>query len=670
MKTFRKDRLLPVLLLGPAVALADIDTRPVDDQILRQFDTLRDERRATEQAQRLETLREDVAVEATPAPRKIQERDAECWTVSTVRVQDNLLLDTKTLQLAMQPWVSNCIGVDGINQMLLALTGAYVTAGYIAARPYVTRMGAAARGYSSAQHKTVDTAVAGSLTGKTGIGIQLGTDGKYEGTVFSSTEGPIRIDSDGSLQLRQAINRIVKHDDGTRGRGAAQLNGVIAPAPVVQGGAISGEGQYSVLDSTQTFAVGGTFATPGAVTLNAKGDVVMQGTGVGSTDAPVGSLSITAGHSIVILAGVDTAKAEGNVYGGSGSLKVSARQPAGGLPIKGGASFEVGQTKEDSTLRTGAQWHVRQGIELSAGSDHAAAILLQGLHARADSIKLDASQGGIHVDAAHSISDRDNKLISASFKLGGVNGGADRDYSVDEFSTTFKLDYDKLKSSTYANAQLSANTIEVNSPGALLLTGARVQANGIRGSVGSLQALSMKDDVDAIQVKVKAEVSMGGSPWGAVGSLSKLAGEWGSAAKGRLDSLHDRYSSPVSAKFDFDMRRELRDTVADSTVLNGRDRIDLNVLGTTQLVGAQLQTAGTLAAPDSGRLEASDLASRDRLITVSALVLTPGLSEIKDLYEHLRKDKPQELMIDTGLFRAGGHNTTQYLTGGVEKHSL
>lgn len=531
-------------------------------------------------------------------------------------------------------------------------------------------MGAAARGYSSAQHKTVDTAVAGSLTGKTGIGIQLGTDGKYEGTVFSSTEGPIRIDSDGSLQLRQATNRIVKHDDGTRGRGAAQLNGVIAPAPVVQGGAISGEGQYSVLDSTQTFAVGGTFATPGAVTLNAKGDVVMQGTGVGSTDAPVGSLSITAGHSIVILAGVDTAKAEGNVYGGSGSLKVSARQPAGGLPIKGGASFEVGQTKEDSTLRTGAQWHVRQGIELSAGSDHAAAILLQGLHARADSIKLDASQGGIHVDAAHSISDRDNKLISASFKLGGVNGGADRDYSVDEFSTTFKLDYDKLKSSTYANAQLSANTIEVNSPGALLLTGARVQANGIRGSVGSLQALSMKDDVDAIQVKVKAEVSMGGSPWGAVGSLSKLAGEWGSAAKGRLDSLHDRYSSPVSAKFDFDMRRELRDTVADSTVLNGRDRIDLNVLGTTQLVGAQLQTAGTLAAPDSGRLEASDLASRDRLITVSALVLTPGLSEIKDLYEHLRKDKPQELMIDTGLFRAGGHNTTQYLTGGVEKHSL
>lgn len=140
MKTFRKDRLLPVLLLGPAVALADVDARPVDDQILRQFDTLRHERRATEQAQRLETLREDVAVEATPAPRKDQERDAECWTVSAVRVQDNRLLETETLQLAMQPWVSNCIGVNDINQMLLALTGAYVTAGYIAARPYVTRM--------------------------------------------------------------------------------------------------------------------------------------------------------------------------------------------------------------------------------------------------------------------------------------------------------------------------------------------------------------------------------------------------------------------------------------------------------------------------------------------------------------------------------------------------
>jgi hemolysin len=105
-------------------------------------------------------------------------------------------------------------------------------------------------------------------------------------------------------------------------------------------------------------------------------------------------------------------------------------------------------------------------------------------------------------------------------------------------------------------------------------------------------------------------------------------------------------------------------------VLNGRDGIGLNVLGTTQLVGAKLQTTGTLVAPDNGRVETSDLVSRDRLVTVSALALTPGLSDIKTVYEHLRKDKPQELLIDTGLFRAGGHNTTQYLTGSVEKHSL
>lgn len=535
-------------------------------------------------------------------------------------------------------------------------------------------LGAAARGYSSAQHKTVETAVAGSLTGKTGIAIQLGTDGLYEGTFFSSSEGPIRIDSGGSLQLRQANNSIVKHDDGTRGRGAAQLNGVIVPAPVIHGGAIGGDAQYTVLDSTQTFAVGGSISTPGSVTLNAKGDVVMQGTGIGSTNAPVERLSINAGQSIVVLAGVDTAKADGNVYGGSGSLKVSARQPSGGLPLAGAAGFEVGQTQEDSTLRTGAKWHVRQDVELNAGSKHAAAILLQGLHATADSIKLEASNGGIHVGAAQSTSDRDNKLISASFSAGGATsgakGGAERNYSVDEFSVKLKFDYDKLKSRTYANAQLTANTVEFSSPGALVLAGAQVHANDVRGSVGSLQAMSMKDDVDATKVKVEAELGKGGNPWGAIGSLSKLAGQWGSAAKARLDSVNDKYSTPVSVKFDFDMRRELRDSVAQSTVLNGRDGIGLNVLGTTQLVGAKLQTTGTLVAPDNGRVETSDLASRDRLVTVSALALTPGLSDIKTVYEHLRKDKPQELLIDTGLFRAGGHNTTQYLTGSVEKHSL
>lgn len=531
-------------------------------------------------------------------------------------------------------------------------------------------LGAAARGYSSGQHKTVETAVVGSLVGKKGIGIQLGTDGLYEGTLFNSAEGPIRIDSGGNLQLLQANNSIVKHDDGTRGRGAAQLNGVVAPAPVVQGGAIGGSGQYTVLDSIQTIAVGGRLDTPGAVLLNAGGNVITQGTKIGSTDTPVDSLSITAGDSVVVLAAVDTAQAQGNVYGGSGSLKVSARPPSGGLPLAGAAGFEFGQTEEDSTLRHGAQWHVIGDMEITAASDHAASVLLQGLQATAGRIKLNTSNGGIHVTAAQSVSDRDNKLISASFSLGGKQGQQKQSYALDEFTAQFKLDYDKLSSNTYANAKLTAGTVEFNSPGELLLEGAEVNAEQIIGSVGSLQARSMKDDVDAIKVNVEAEVGKGGDPWGAIGSLATLAGDWGTKNKQRLDQLNDSYSTPVSVKFDFDMRRELRDTVAQSTVLNSRDSMALYVEGQTRLVGAQVQTYGEIAGLDHARLQSSDLASRDRLVTVSLLALTPSLSAIKDLYSHLQKDKPEEVTIDTGLFRAGGHNQAQYLTGGVEKLTL
>ena len=531
-------------------------------------------------------------------------------------------------------------------------------------------LGAAARGSSSAQHKTVDTAVVGSLTGQTGIGIQLGTTGLYEGTRFNSVEGPIRIDAGGSLELHQASNSIVKHDDGTRGRGAAQINGVLAPAPVVQGGAISGSGQYTELDSTQTFAVRARLDTPGAVTLSAQGNVIMLGTDIGSANTPVASLSIDAGQSVVVLASIDTAEAEGNVYGGSGSLKASAQPPASGLPLAGSAGFEFGQTEEDSTLRRGAQWQVLGDLAVSAGSDHAAAILLEGLQATAERIKLDASSGGIHVAAAKSTSERDNKLISASFNLGGDPGSNKQSYSIDEFNVQFKLAYDTLRSSTYANAKLTAAAVEFNSPGELLLSGAQVHADQVSGSVGSLRALSIQDDVDATRVDAEAEVGKGGDPWGAIGSLATLAGEWGTKNKQRLDQLNSAYSTDISAKLTFDMRRELRDTVAQKTVLNGRDTLGIEVVGTTQLIGAQLQTGGELPVLEADLLQTSDLSSRDRLVTVSLLALTPSLGAIKDLYDHLQKDKPEEVVIDTGLFRAGGHNRTQYLTGGVEKIAL
>jgi len=111
----------------------------MDDQILRQFDGQRLEREASERAQRLETLHKDAGMKAPAAAQRV-ESDAECWPVSAVHVQDNQLLDTDTLQAVLRPWVSPCIGVSDINQMLLALTGAYVKAGYIAARPYVLRL--------------------------------------------------------------------------------------------------------------------------------------------------------------------------------------------------------------------------------------------------------------------------------------------------------------------------------------------------------------------------------------------------------------------------------------------------------------------------------------------------------------------------------------------------
>lgn len=77
----------------------------------------------------------DSAVQAQPTN---AEQDSQCWPLSSTRIGGVTLLERSELDARLQPLIAPCMGVRQINQLLSTITQAYVEAGYIASRPYLS----------------------------------------------------------------------------------------------------------------------------------------------------------------------------------------------------------------------------------------------------------------------------------------------------------------------------------------------------------------------------------------------------------------------------------------------------------------------------------------------------------------------------------------------------
>lgn len=75
---------------------------------------------------------------ATPALPAHTRQDQRCWPLSGTRMAGVTLFSKAQLNKHIEPSVTACMGVAQINHLLAEITRAYVEAGYIAARPYLT----------------------------------------------------------------------------------------------------------------------------------------------------------------------------------------------------------------------------------------------------------------------------------------------------------------------------------------------------------------------------------------------------------------------------------------------------------------------------------------------------------------------------------------------------
>lgn len=122
--------LLFSLTVAPSTLAEDLATRLLREQ--QQTLQAEQERQRLERWQRRQEPAEN---EPEPPPHT----DTQCWYPKGIRLHGNRRLDEQTLRQTLQPLLTACIGVEGINRMLRALTQRYVAAGYPTSRPTLSR---------------------------------------------------------------------------------------------------------------------------------------------------------------------------------------------------------------------------------------------------------------------------------------------------------------------------------------------------------------------------------------------------------------------------------------------------------------------------------------------------------------------------------------------------
>ncbi len=123
-------------LLLPAFSLAQ--TQVDIDQINRQNQQIiqQEQQRRSQQQQEQLPVRHDTLSMPEPAQKTLTE-DTRCFQVSAIVVNGVTLINEQSVKTLIQPMSNQCIGVNGINELLKSITQVYFDKGYVTTRAYV-----------------------------------------------------------------------------------------------------------------------------------------------------------------------------------------------------------------------------------------------------------------------------------------------------------------------------------------------------------------------------------------------------------------------------------------------------------------------------------------------------------------------------------------------------
>lgn len=422
-------------------------------------------------------------------------------------------------------------------------------------------------------------AVVGSLQGQ-GINIRLSGGGVYQGSQINAGTGGVHILSGGALSVLQASSLRSKESGSLNAK--ARLK--VSAKPGEKGAEFRGYFDKADSSSSKSVAKVASIKADGEVLLNSAGDLLLEGTRIGSEAVKVGDINLHSGGNLQISSARNTHKAHSNRL--DGGLEVSAKQgdtTGGGV----GGHLGYGNVDEDDIEAVDSHLHSNGQLTLSSRANNERALHLQGVQASAGLIQLQALNGGALIESSA------NQIKHSNLDITGGVGGLNQQgkTATEGLWLRGKLDLDLRNNQTWNASTLTARTLALNSKGDTRLQGTSLKADHIQGTIGGdLHVESRKDNVDTWIADVDIKASHEKNPQGWANTVNSIAGPWGQEAKQQLKFLTKHKPQNYLAP-DIYVLREKRDNVAHQAGLEGAEGIDLKVGGAVNLVGARLASA-------------------------------------------------------------------------------
>ncbi|HEN8712074.1 TPA: hemagglutinin repeat-containing protein [Pseudomonas putida] len=517
---------------------------------------------------------------------------------------------------------------------------------------------ASGKGGSQDKQEAASIAVPGSLYGQKGIQVQLGSDGHYEGTHIDGGEGDVLIHSAGTLSLTQATDHNQQR--------ARQLDGnawaKVGNRPGSTGVDARGYLDHAQQQATQTNAQVAQIDAKGEVRLTSGGDMLLEGTRIGSREAKVGDTLLQSDGRLQVKAASNTRQDTGGNLGGGLELAVKTGTTQGGAI---GGHFNHGKKNEDARQAIDAQFQSAGKLTLDSGTREDIAVHLQGLQASAEHIGINAAKGGVLIEASSNVERRDNLGITAGAGFNTSKGGTD----TLGLHGRAQVNLDKRDNLIWNAGNLRAEGIDLKSRGDTRIEGVSLEAGHINGAIdGDLHITSRKDTVDTLTVKGDARLSKEKNPQGYVNAATAVAGPLGSKVSEKAGSALAKADPGVSPTFSLDVSHVQRDGVARQTTLKGSDGVDLTVGGDAHLTGARLQSAKGEVKLTANAVTKETLSGNDYRRDVS-IDASNSPVDLGTAIAQISKGKGAadgENALDLGLLRTSGHSRSEQWASGVE----
>jgi len=511
----------------------------------------------------------------------------------------------------------------------------------------------AGKGSSLTQHTERSTARPALFQGRQGVQIQLGSDGRYEGSGFEGGQGDVTVRSEGKLDVVQANDTQTEQIDQLSGN--AWAKGGNRPTNI--GAEARGYLDRTHRQGTDTQARVAQAQAEGQVSFTSAGDLRLEGLRIGTRERPAASVELDSGGVTQVVAAVDTHEVSGSTLGGGGELGYKQGATRGGSL---GGHLTSGRIDERSATSSVAEVHAKGKVTVAGQARDDQAVHLQGVHMTAGEIDLRAPNGGLRVEASESREHRNNLDVTGGAGFAMSKTGTPED-ATRGLHGRLQADLDKRDNRTHVDSQLRADRLTLLSQGDTRLEGVQVQAGQVSGEVGGdLHVASRKDHVDALSVKADARLSQEKNPQGYTNAVAAVTGPASGKVLDKVGPALSKAEPGFSPTIKVDVSHQQRDTVAQQTSINGQNGIDLNVGGSTSLVGARLQSVNGAVDLQTASLSKETLSGHDyrRDVSLDASNAPVDLGTAIVQVSQNVGAAAGENALDLGLLRTSGHSNS------------